>query len=136
MKKKDYLEIEALFKKLPLAKKAYSIDNYIINDPQSASWFGDENIVYCENRNEAKKELLKIAEECEATDRYSKPFNYLNIPVKRNKDFDKRLYKEKSYSIDEFYKVIYKEEKLEELDEIKNNPNISHCYIYKNGFLQ
>lgn len=128
--------MEGVINKIPdgtLVKKAYDIDFDRIEE----GYMFDSGlyILYAENRNEAKSELLK-----EFAYSYLKlkwggdEVTYLNIPVIRMKEFDKVMFEDKTVKRFEIDNILEERERLAKLDEILNRPDIKYCYIKKGSY--
>lgn len=116
-----------------LAQKAYEIDWSKIEE--GFLYDSSSFIVYAETRNKAKTELLKKAyfenvclsgEDDEVT--------YLTIPVIRCKEADKYKFEDKDLTKRQIEEIQTERQRIYDLDEILNNPNIKYCYIVKGSY--
>lgn len=114
-----------------LVDKAYEIDFNRIEEGYLAS----EVMCYAGNYNQARNILLiKVRYEDWKLKRTGAELTYLNIPVVRNKFYDKIIFEGKPVSRYEIDNILSERLRIAKLDEILNNPNVKYCYIYKNGY--
>lgn len=115
---------------MKIVEKAYKIDLNRIEEGYIYSDF----ICHAENRNQAKKLLLdKVKYESMKHKWTDDEITYLNIPIIRCKEADKVVFENeivKRYKID---RIIHERDRVNQLNNILNDPNIKYCYIRKHG---
>jgi hypothetical protein len=119
-----------------ILKKAYRIDLERIKDGEIYL----EKFCHAKSLSNAKTELLKLAYDEDMSLR-SNPWDsekteltYLNIPVVRHYIEDVVEYKGREITRREYFRAIEDERKNEGLQEILDNPSITHCYIKKGPY--
>ena len=114
-----------------IIEKAYEIPL----DKLDEGYLSDNIICYAENTNKAKVELLEQIRWDGCKLKYSgEELNYLNIPVQRRKASDKVIFEGKAVTRCQIDDIIKERERLAKLEDIQNNPNITHCYIVKGSY--
>lgn len=117
--------------KYKIVKKAWGIDWSRIDEGDYHS--GNIDSVYAETRGKAKSLLLSDISDYKL--RWSSDdITYLNAPVVRYSHDDKYEYEGAALTLSEIKRKKRDEERLNEFDNIINDPKITHCYIYKNGY--
>ena len=112
-------------------KKAYEIDLSRIEE----GYLYDNIVVHAENANKAKALLLNETKYENIRLRYlDKELTYLNIPVIRRNESDIIMFEGKEVLKCEIEDILKERERLAKLEEIENNPNITHCYIVKGSY--
>ena len=116
-----------------LAKKAWGVNWNKISEGEY--YRGNINPVYAETLSKAKSLLLKEASEYKLINKYGEEIEitYINVPVIRYKHADKLVFEDKELEIEDINDILRKRERKKEFDEIKNNPEITHCFIMKRG---
>lgn len=112
------------------ATKAYQID---LNKISEGFCF---DVIYCHarNRNEARSQLLKkVRYDGLELKHSSKDISYSTIPVIRYKDADLIEFEGEYLCSLDIDKIKDKRKRIEYLDGILKDENVSHCYIRKHG---
>lgn len=111
--------------------KAYGIDWDKISE--GAYYCGNIGVVYADTVGKAKSLLLPEIQDYKLL--YSEEdITFINIPIKREKLADKFDFEGEVLTRWEFEEIKHEKERQLKLDEILNNNNITHCYIYKRGY--
>lgn len=118
-------------KKMKVTEKCWKID--FTNVDEAYMYNQDQFFCYTETRGKAKSILLN-KHKYDLVLYSGEELNYLNIPVVRDKEFDKYDYFGQSLSLGEIKELKQKEEREKELDDIAKDENITHCYIRKGGY--
>lgn len=115
---------------MKVTEKAWSIDFSNIDE----GYLYDQSgyICYTENRNKARSILLSEYR-WEMVTYWNEELTYLNIPVKRAKEFDKYDVDGLSLTSREIEKIKYEKEREDELNSTLTDERITHCYIKKRG---
>ncbi len=120
-------------KNYPIVKKAYEI----VLSRLDEGFLSDTIMCHAENVNQAKKILLDMVKYDGWKLRYGvndDEINYLTIPVIRRKEDDIVLFEDKEIIKSKIEPMLRNRERLKELNDILDNPNITHCYIYKGAY--
>ena len=115
---------------MKLTEKCWSVNLDKIDEGYCYS----EQSVYAETRNKAKSLLMQKYEVLDMIlNGTNEEVTYLTLPVYRDKDGDKYDFNGKSLTMNQIQEVIQKNERIDSLNTIMNNNNITHCYIRKRG---
>jgi hypothetical protein len=116
--------------KLTIVKKGYSLQWDMLKEGHYYS----DYLVAAETRNQAKSLLLSMFKYEDPKFSFSeKEVTYLNIPIKRNRNYDTVLFEDKEYSRVALSKILIIREHDSKLAEILADEKVSHCYIKKGG---
>jgi len=116
---------------MKITEKCWKID--FTNVDEAYMYNQDEFFCYAKTRGQAKSILLKKHYDDLVLSGH-KELTYLNIPVVRDKAYDRYDYFGQSLSSREIQKLKRKEEREQELDAIAKDESITHCYIRKGGY--
>lgn len=116
--------------KLPIVKKGYSLQWDLLENGH----YYDDYKVSAETRNQAKSLLLGMFKYEDPKLLFSqKEVTYLNIPIRRDRNYDTVLFEEKEYSRHALSKMLIVREHDAKLAQILSDEKVSHCYIKKRG---
>ena len=118
-------------KEYTLKEKAYEIVFSKIDE----GFMSSGNVCHAETFNKAKSQLLKQVEwdgwrlisSCEE-------LTYLNIPIRRNKDYDIVIYEGQEVRRHQVEEIKAEKARNSALDAILSDPNIKYCYIRKGSY--
>lgn len=114
-----------------IVEKAYEI----VLDKLDEGFLSDSIVCHAESLNKARKELLKKVEYDNWRLRYTgEELTYLNIPVRRKKSSDKVMFEGEVVLRYKIEGLKEERQRLQKLDELKNNPNVKYCYIKKGSY--
>jgi hypothetical protein len=114
-----------------LVSKGYEINLDKLQD----GFLSDNIICNADNINSAKYELLKKVKYEDWRLKYTgEELTYLNIPVIRRKSADLIMFDGDVITRLEIEKIKDDKKRLKKLEKILNNPNITYCYLKKNGY--
>jgi hypothetical protein len=120
-----------------IAKKAYTVDLKRLDMSHVEYPWDMESglIVRGDTINEAKKKLLaNLSKEYDIVKTLSgDKLTYLNVPIIRHKESDLLHYKGEVLTTYYIGQKKRYEAHEEELNQILANPEITHCYIHRNG---
>lgn len=114
--------------------KAYKLNRHYLDTTHESVFMGYiPEYFYAENEKDARWEALKIVHDHDIKDYCDNEITYISCKVKRAKEFDKIL-------VDGVYKTQIeinrdkeKQLRLNFLQSILDDENITHCYIIKRG---
>lgn len=92
-------------------------------------------VVYADTRGKAKSIMWEdIKYDNYGLNGYGdKELSFLNLPIKRAKEYDKVKFEGKYLTKVEIEDIERKRNRIENLDNLLKDDNISHCYIVKRG---
>lgn len=109
--------------------KAYTINL----DKIEEGYLYDMEIVHADTRGKAKREMLKKIRHDNYQLRNGDELNFVNIPLIRNKKFDKILFEGEWITIQEKIGIEKARIRARLMEAILSDENTTHCYIKKNG---
>lgn len=115
--------------KYKLEEKCYQVDFSKVDE----GYLFSETICHAESLGKAKQKLLKEVDECKLL-RSEEDITFLNIPVKRCKEFDKHEFDGASLTMFEILRVLRSRKRDNILDGILADKDINYCYIRKGSY--
>lgn len=114
-----------------IVKKGYKVDF----DKIEEGYLSSGEFTHAENRNEARSILLKKIEYEGWNLKYcDDDITYINIPVVRDSEYDLVMFEGKEVVKDRIKDIIRERERTKKLNNILEDPTITHCYIKKGGY--
>lgn len=116
--------------KFKRSKKAYRVNLNKIDE----GYLCCEEISYAETLSKAKSELLRVVKyHGWSLNRSDDEITFLNIPVVRAPEYDKFIINGSEMTMSVYEALMHEMKRNDALDDILSNPEITHCYIKKNG---
>lgn len=118
-------------KELKIVEKAYHIISRRLDEP----YLVDDIHCYASNKNAARAKLYKQVKNWQLRLRFSEAeLTYFNIPVVRFYEMDKVHFENKIVVRSTIYALKERIKRNDELQQILQNDEITHCYIRKGGY--
>jgi len=116
--------------KLDIIQKAYELNL----DKIYESYHYSEVVVFAETRGQAKQKINReIDIEDYKLDFIEDEMTFLNMPVRRAKQYDKVIYKGEEMRRNQVEYKLRIEKENNRIENFLSDPNITHCYIMKRG---
>jgi len=116
--------------KLEITQKAYELNL----DKIYESYHYSEVVVFAETRGQAKQKISgEIDIENYKLDFLEDEMTFLNMPVRRAKQYDKVIYKGEEIRRNQVEYKLRIEKENSRIEKFLSDPKITHCYIMKRG---
>ncbi|WP_079242620.1 hypothetical protein [Chryseobacterium indologenes] len=118
-----------LIESLPVIEKGWKLGASQLEEP----WYYDDLNCRAENRSKAKYKFINMSELDGVKNKWGDEVTFLNIPVIRCKEADLVLFNDGHVVRSRVREEIKRQEHQKLLDEILENPEVTHCHIMKRG---
>jgi len=111
-------------------KKAWRLNPSKIDE----EWYYNDTVVYADGEKEARVLMLDEVKHTNLELLSGEEPNYITIPIKREKNWDKFLYEGRELTLHEIEKFMRAADRMTALNLILANSDIDWCYIMKGSY--